>query len=107
MGKTPSKPSKKGQKVKTRMRKQGKIKGYGKNMEFKAGDGQWYPISQADMAHRTDAVKWWNRKGRQYGAKAPEVRKWMKDSRNYYLEHYSINRSQGARLGIKYLPPMK
>ena len=107
MGKTPSKTSKTGQKVITRMRKQGKIKGYGKNMEFKAGDGQWYPISQADMAHRTDAVKWWNRKGRQYGAKAPEVRKWMKDSRNYYLEHYSINRSQGARLGIKYLPPMK
>lgn len=32
-------------------------------------------IKDADIAHRTDTVKWWNRKGRQYGAKAPEVRK--------------------------------
>ena len=59
------------------------------------------------MSHKIDAVKWWNSTGRQYGARSAEVRKWMKDSRNYYLEHYSINRSQGAKLGIKYLPPLK
>ena len=46
------------------------------------------------MAHIKDAVVWWNEKGRFYGAKAPEVRAFMLDSNNYYLELYSINRSQ-------------
>ena len=57
------------------------------------------------MAHKTDAVTWWNEVGRDYGPKSKEVREWMLDSNNYYLEHYSINRSQGASLGRKYLPP--
>ncbi len=63
---------------------------------------------EADMAHKTDAVTWWNRTGRQYGAKAPEVRRWMLDSNKYYLELNSINRSQGAILGKtqRYLPPL-
>lgn len=62
------------------------------------------------MAHIKDAVVWWNEKGRFSGAKAPEVRAFMfdsafmLDSNNYYLELYSINRSQGAHLGT-YLPP--
>lgn len=56
------------------------------------------------MAHIKDAVVWWNEKGRFYGAKAPEVRAFMLDSNNYYLELYSINRPQGAHLGT-YLPP--
>lgn len=51
------------------------------------------------MAHIKDAVVWWNEKGRFYGAKAPEVRAFMLDSNNYYLELYSINRSQDAHLG--------
>lgn len=55
------------------------------------------------MAHKTDGVTWWNDAGRNYGAKSPEVRKWMLDSNNYYLDHYSINRSQGAKLGQNYL----
>ena len=38
------------------------------------------------MAHIKDAVVWWNEKGRFYGAKAPEVRAFMLDSNNYYLE---------------------
>ncbi|MCW1238283.1 hypothetical protein NGM45_04145 [Bacillus sp. C11] len=29
----------------------------------------------------------------------------MLDPDNYYLEHYSKNRSEGASLGQSYLPP--
>lgn len=104
---TPSKNSKTGREVIERMRTEGKVVGYGSRIQFQDSNGIWRSIKDADMAHRTDTVKWWNRKGRQYGAKAPEVRKWMKDSRNYYLDHYSINRSQGAKLGVEYLPPLK
>jgi hypothetical protein len=77
--------------------------------EFQASDKQWYPLSKADMAHKTDAVTWWNDEGRSYGAKSPKVRDWMLDPNNYYLEHYSINRSQGAILGQtqNYLPPSR
>lgn len=55
----------------------------------------------------TDAVKWWNTKGRQYGTKSKEVRKWMLDPDNYTLDHYAINRSAGAKLNDRYLPPKK
>lgn len=107
MGRTPSKNSKTGREVIERMRAEGKIRGQGKSMRFKASDDNWYSVKQADMAHKTDAVSWWNSTGRQYGAKAPEVREWMKNSDNYYLEHFSINRSQGAKLTEIYLPPLK
>ena len=102
VGKTPSKKSRTGNEVISRMEKEGKIRNNKK--EFLASDGNWYPIEKADMAHIKDAVVWWNEKGRFYGAKAPEVRAFMLDSNNYYLELYSINRSQGAHLGT-YLPP--
>ena len=102
VGKTPSKKSRTGNEVISRMGKEGKIRNNKK--EFLASDGNWYPIEKADMAHIKDAVVWWNEKGRFYGAKAPEVRAFMLDSNNYYLELYSINRSQGAHLGT-YLPP--
>ncbi|MNY83148.1 hypothetical protein D3C86_2257050 [compost metagenome] len=63
-------------------------------------------MEYADMAHKRDAVKYWNRTGRNHGARSPEVRKWMRDSKNYYLEHQTYNRSDGAKLGINYkLPP--
>ena len=42
-----------------------------------------------------------------YGAKSKEVRKFMLNPDNYYLEHYSINRSQGPKLKQTYLPPTK
>ncbi|MFR5627317.1 MAG: hypothetical protein ACLTK3_04080 [Haemophilus parainfluenzae] len=95
-----------GREVIERMRGEGKIRGQGKRMEFKDSKGNWHPIKDADMAHKTDAVSWWNSTGRQYGARAPEVRKWMRNPDNYYLEHFSINRSQGAKLGETYLPPL-
>ena len=42
-----------------------------------------------------------------YGAKSKEVRKFMLNPDNYYLEHYRINRSQGPKLKQTYLPPTK
>ncbi|MES5939478.1 MULTISPECIES: hypothetical protein [unclassified Bacillus cereus group] len=29
-------------------------------IEFMASDNKWYPLDQADMAHLTDSVSWWN-----------------------------------------------
>ena len=57
--------------------------------EFLDGNNKWRPLSEADMAHKTDAVTWWNEVGRKYGPKSKEVRDWMRDPDNYYLEHYS------------------
>lgn len=111
MGRTPSKKSKTGNEVIERMKTEGKIRTVRGQEQFMASNGKWYPLEQADMAHKIDAVTWWNEEGRKYGPKSKEVRKFMLDSDNYYLEHYSINRSQGAELRtkhkIEYLPPLK
>ena len=104
MGKTPSKKSKTGREVIERMTKEGRIRNGPNGQEFKAGDGNWYTVDKADMAHIKDAVSWWNSKGRQYGAKSSEVREFMLDSKNYELELNSINRSQGPH-NETYLPP--
>ena len=107
MGNTPSKKSKTGREVIERMTEEGKIqKNKNGDMEFLAGDGNWYPLEKADMAHKTDAVSWWNSEGKNYGAKSPEVRKFMLDSNNYELELNSINRSQGPH-NVTYDPPTK
>lgn len=71
-------------------------------MMFKSSDGRWYRIAQADMAHKTDAVAYWNKTGGFHGAKSKEVRAWMLDPDNYELQFNSHNRSLGAKLGIKY-----
>ena len=107
MGKTPSKTSRTGKEVIERMKGEGKIRTVRGKQQFMASNGKWYDISEADMAHKVDAVHWWNTVGRKYGAKSKEVRNFMLDSDNYYLEHYSINRSQGAKLDEEYLPPLK
>jgi hypothetical protein len=101
MGRTPGKKSRTGREVIARMEKEGKIQTNAETgaKEFLASDGQWYDLSKADMSHKIDAVTWWNKVGRSYGAKSPEVRAWMLDSNNYELRHYSINRSEGAKLG--------
>lgn len=109
LGKTPGKKSATGRKVQERMRADGDLitdRLTGKTM-FRARDGKWYDIKYADMAHKEDAVTWWNHTGRRYGARAPEVRVWMLESKNYVLEHRSINRSLGAKLEERYLPPLK
>ena len=73
---------------------------------FRASDGNWYKLADADMSHKTDAVSYWNSTGRYFGAKSPTVRKWMLDPDNYVLDHKSINRADGGRLKERYLPPI-
>lgn len=109
LGRTPGKNSRTGKEVQARMEKDGTLRTdpFTGEKEFQASNGSWYPLKDADMAHNTDAVTWWNQTGRQYGAQAPEVRSWMLDSKNYTLDYYSLNRSAGARLGETYLPPLK
>ena len=104
MGRTPGKGSRTGREVIDRMRTEGKITGTGKNMQFKNSDGKWYPIKNADMAHKRDCVAYWNKTGRFHGAKSPQVRKWMLDSKHYELEHKKDNRSKGAKVGKTYKP---
>lgn len=73
--------------------------------EFKSKrDGNWYPLRDADMSHTHDCVRMWNEVGRPAGwePRGPEARAFMNDPSNYYLEHYSYNRSDGAKLRIGY-----
>ena len=108
MGKTPGKNSRTGKEVQERMRDEGTLIDGPDGPIFKSPEnGRWYPLRDADMSHKTDAVKWWNEKGREFGAKSGEVRKWMRESKNYTLEHFSINRSAGARLPDRYKTPLK
>jgi hypothetical protein len=72
-------------------------------------DDNWYDLDLADMSHKNfdghvDAVVYWNTEGRFKGAKSKEVREWMLNPDNYYLEHRSYNRSEGANLE-GYKPP--
>jgi filamentous hemagglutinin len=114
MGRTPSKYSRVGREVFDRMRADGLIQGEGpllkgnpNNIQVLGPNGSWHHIDHTiDMAHTTDAVKWWNKTGRYFGPKAPEVRKFMLDSNNYRFEPQSFNRSAGANLGETYLPPV-
>ncbi len=109
MGDTPGKNSRTGREVRARMRTDGTLRtnlvtGGG---EFLASNNKWYPLEVADMSHfPVDAVKWWNETGRFYGPKSSEVRNWMLESKNYTLDHYSLNRSAGAKLSDEYLPPV-
>ncbi len=108
MGKTPGKSSKAGKAVISRMEKEHKIRvNRMGGEEFKSTNGKWYPIKEADMAHKIDAVSWWNKTGRNYGAKSKKVREWMLNPDNYELEHFKDNRSKGAKLKENYLPPKK
>ncbi|HYR88478.1 MAG TPA: GH-E family nuclease [Terriglobia bacterium] len=109
MGRTPGKGSKTGLAVQERMRAEGKLRvdDITGETEFRASNGKWYPLRDADMTHKTAAVSWWNETGRHYGAQSPEVRQWMLDPDNYTLDHYSLNRSAGATLGERYLTATK
>ncbi|PIT14925.1 hypothetical protein BGI32_06625 [Snodgrassella alvi] len=106
MGRTPSKKSKTGQEVINRMRGEKRIIGEGNDMYFKSStDGKWYNIKDADMAHKTDAVAYWNQTGGFHGPKSKDVRGFMRDPNNYELEYFRHNRSQGAKLGQTYKKP--
>jgi HNH/ENDO VII superfamily nuclease with conserved GHE residues len=113
MGTTPDKYSRTGRDVIERMQAEGLIQGEGpllrgnpNNLMMQGAEGTWVRIDGAvDMAHRTDAVTWWNEAGRFHGAKSPEVRQFMLDPNNYVLQQSAINRSAGANLRQTYLPP--
>lgn len=109
LGRTPGKHSRTGKEVQERMREEGKLKTdpITGRTTYQASDGKWHDLSTADMSHTKDAVTWWNDQGRKFGAKSPEVRKWMLDSSKYTLDHYSINRAAGAKIGKTYQPPLK
>ncbi|MDO5679528.1 MAG: RHS repeat-associated core domain-containing protein [Pelistega sp.] len=103
VGRTPGKNSRTGKDVIARMRAEGKIIGNGKQMRFySTRDNKWHRMEYADMSHKTAAVHYWNSRGKYFGAKSKEVRSWMKDPDNYYLEHRSYNRSDGAKLKTTY-----
>jgi RHS repeat-associated protein len=107
LGLTPGRDSVTGRAVQQRMRQQGLIRDTPNGTEVRASNGTWMPIAETDMAHTTDAMRWWNDVGRQYGPRSPEVRQWMLDPNNYRLEAPRINRSSSGRLRNSegYLPP--
>lgn len=112
MGRTPDKFSRAGGEVLERMRTDGMIVGDGpllrgnpNNLELVTPKGPVRIDETIDMAHKTDAVTWWNNTGRFFGPKAAEVRQFMLNSDNYMFQMRSENRSAGASLGVTYLPP--
>jgi hypothetical protein len=111
LGRTPGKGSRTGREVIARMETEGNLRMTADgSVEVRYIDPltkteSWHPINTTDMGHLTDAVKYWNETGRFLGPKHPEVRKWMLDPANYELQPSSINRSNGAKLRERYLPP--
>ena len=58
----------------------------------------WFEINDCDMSHIEACVTYWNETGRYKGPLSPEVREWMNNANNYYLEYYGYNRSEGAKM---------
>lgn len=106
MGRTPGKKSKTGREVIERMTAEGRIVDSPEGKLFLDGNGDWRPLKDADMSHIESAVEYWNREGYLYGPKSENVREFILDSDNYYLEYYGINRSQGAQLNEVYRDPI-
>jgi len=113
MGGTPGKYSATGKAVLERMRAEGVIEGDGpllpgnpNGLRVKGPDGTWHLIDETiDMAHKIDAVRWWNDEGKYYGARSEPVREFMNDPDNYVLQPRGPNRSAGAKIGETYDPP--
>lgn len=105
MGGTPGKESAVGQQVQSRMRREGALTGTGDDRMVLGEDGNWYPIEETDMGHVQAAVDYWNAEGRFYGPRSQQVRDFMNDPDNYWLEPSSINRSKGAQMRRTYQPP--
>lgn len=105
MGPTPSKYSDVGETVKKRMAAQGKFD-LGKQQVYSLRDKSWHALANCDMGHIIDAVTWWNSNGRLTGAQSSVVLAFMRDPANYEFEPSALNRSRGAGLKNRYLPPL-
>ncbi|MDH5653071.1 MAG: DUF4157 domain-containing protein [Gammaproteobacteria bacterium] len=107
LGSTPQKNSRTGRQVIERMEMEGRIHrtATGEVQVYTRGpprpwQERWYPLEEMDMGHHpVDAVTYWNETGRSHGPRSQEVRDWMLDPDHYELQHRSVNRSEGARLG--------
>lgn len=78
-------------------------------------DEKWYSLSEGNMSHKNqdthggnhkDAVTKWNDELKYTSSKSGEVREYMKNPDNYYVEHESYNKSDGAKLRQKYDDPV-
>jgi hypothetical protein len=106
MGQNPKPGSPTYEAVVRRMERDGQISERGGKKWVKASDGEWIPIEQADLAHRVDAMKWWNEEGKYWGPKHQKVKDFMNDPNNYTLDQVGPQRSAGAKLkDIGYDPP--
>jgi hypothetical protein len=115
LGPTPGKWSDTGKRVQARMQKEGILRPAGDPLNSQHAlpeilyKGRWYPVDKnVDMAHKIDAVTWWNKTGRFYGPRSPYVRQFMAEADNYVLMPgggAGANRSAGVNLKQQYLPP--
>lgn len=119
MGKTPNHRSPTGRQVKDRMKREGTYRSRKQGrkeieeIEYPKGSDQWHNVNDCDMAHKHDAVKFWNdggpepytKPGRESGPRSEYVRDFMKDPDMYELRPKGPNRSDGARLGQTYKDP--
>jgi hypothetical protein len=110
MGRTPGRGSPTGRTVVDRAIESGGIVESADGMFVRYYDPQtgaetWHPMQLTDMSHIDDAVSWWNRTGR--SLPPDQVRTWMRNPDNYFLEPRGPNRSRGASSGETYLAPDK
>ena len=54
------------------------------------------------MAHKKAVVEWWNSIGYLFGRRSDYGRDFMLNPNNYKLEPRSKNRSEGAKMRIRY-----
>ena len=106
MGSTPSKYSQVGEDVMVRMAEEGRLV-MNDNGQIRVlnSNNEWVDVDTTDMSHIKDAVKAWNDGLYKTGPQSSEVRSFMNDAKNYELDSSSINRSNGAKLGLQYRDP--
>jgi RHS repeat-associated protein len=113
MGRTPGKNARPGREVFERWEAKGKArvtKTGEKQVKVYTSKGAkhrtWVKLDEKiHMGHREDAVKWWNKEGYKYGARAKQVRKFMLNSKKYRFEWGPLNSSNGASLQVFYRMP--
>lgn len=106
MGRTPGKGSRTGREVIERMKAEGRIVETEQGMlQVVCPGGRCADLSETDMSHLQDAVRYWNREGYKHGPKAPDVRDFMLDPKNYELEPSATNRARGGQTTERYKDP--